>query len=37
MEDIRNVVLIIAGILASIKTGLDIYDRITKTSNDENQ
>lgn len=30
MEEIRNIVLIIAGILASIKTILDILDRKRK-------
>ena len=34
MEDVRNIVLIIAGIIGSIKALLDIYDRLTK-SNDK--
>lgn len=31
MEDVRNIVLIVAGIIASIKALLDIYDRFTKS------
>jgi|GEM_PF-3246051 len=38
MEDLRNVVLIIAGIIASIKGSLDIYDWMTrKEENDEEE
>jgi len=35
MEDIRNTVLIIAGILASVKTALELFDRMKKRDNED--
>lgn len=36
MDEFRNIVLTIAGILACVKTSLDIYDRLwKKDSKDE--
>lgn len=34
MEDVRNVVLIIAGVLASIKNIVELYDRLKKNKDD---
>lgn len=35
MEDLRNLILMIAGIIASIKGSLDIYDWMTRKEEDE--
>lgn len=34
MEDVRNIVLIITGIIASFKALLEIYDRFTDNDKD---